>query len=438
MNGGHFEIRCIEQRFEESCVNEALCNNMAMLSTAKYTPGVWKNSAMQRVYWGKAADSLVQEVERVAATKCFIIASRTLATKTDEIQKCEEALGEKHAGTWFGMRSHSPREDVLSAAAAARAAGADLLISIGGGSVTDGTKAVNLCLDQNITDVEQFDKYLVRKSFFEAPNWNYKKSVLQIAIPTTLSAGEFTFIAGVTNLQTGVKEAISHPELQPISVILDPELTLHTPEWLWLSTGIRSVDHCAEAICSINGTHLSTVVASGALRLLAKALPKTKADSNDIDARLQCQIGSWQAIQTLLMGVEYGGSHSIGHVQGGTASIPHGYTSCINLPYILEYNEPEIPEKCSIVSECLGAGPDVSAAEAMDALIRGCGMPRTLSDVDFPMDKFNLVCELSMKDPWTASNPRKLASPEDVKIIMTMARDGKPNKEAMMRLKGKP
>ena len=409
---------------------------MAMISTPKYTPGVWQNSAIQRVYWGKAADSLAKEVDRLTATKCFIIASETLATKTDEIQKCEKALATKHAGTWYGMRSHSPREDVLLAAAAARSAGADLLISIGGGSVTDGTKAINLCLDQNITEIEQLDKYIVTKSYFETPNWVRKGCISQIAIPTTLSAGEFTHIAGVTSRQLGVKQGIAHPGLQPICVIFDPELTLHTPEWLWLSTGIRSVDHCTEAICSINGGHLSTAVASGALRLLAKALPKTKADPSDIDARLQCQIGSWQAIQTLMMGVHYGGSHAIGHVQGGTANIPHGYTSCINLPYILEYNQPEIPDKCSTVAECLGAGPGISAAEAMDALIRGCGMPRTLSDVDFPMDKFELVCEVSMKDPWTHCNPRKIASPEDVKIIMSMARDGEPNKEAMLMLRG--
>ncbi|XP_028415522.1 dehydrogenase FUM7-like [Dendronephthya gigantea] len=331
------------------------------------------------------------------------------------------------------MRLHSPREDILAAASAARSAKADLLISIGGGSVTDGTKAVNLCLDQNITEVQHFDKYVAKKDS-KNPKWTYNKTISQIAIPTTLSAGEFTSIAGVTSLQLGHKQGFSHVGLQPVCVILDPELTLHTPEWLWLSTGVRSVDHCAEAICSINGHHLSTAVASGALRLLAQSLPKTKADPGDIDARLQCQIGSWQAIRTLMMGIHYGASHAIGHVQGAVANIPHGYTSCINLPYVLEYNQPEIPEKCAIVAECLGAPAGTSAAEAMDAFIRHCGLPRTLSDVNFPMDKFDLVCEGAMKDPWTACNPRKLATSEDVKIIMSMARDGKPNGTIKCRL----
>ena len=72
-------------------------------------------------------------------------------------------------------------------------------------------------------------------------------------------------------------------------------------------------------------------------------------------------------MHTIMMGVHYGGSHAIGHVLGGTANISHGHTSCINLPYILEY-KPEIPDKCSIVGECLGVGPGISAAaEAKDS-----------------------------------------------------------------------
>ena len=399
-----------------------------MISLVNYTAGFWQQTRLQRVYWGKASEFLVKEVEKLKAKKCFIIASKTLATTTDEITKCENALGENHAGTWYGMRPHCPREDVLTAAVAARNANADLLISIGGGFVIDGTKAVNLCLDQNITQIEQFDKYLAEENVFELAKWTYNEKINQIAVPTTLSGGEFTCVSAVTNFQEKRKQAYSHPGLQPYCVIFDPELSVHTPEWLWLSTGVRAIDHCAEAICSINGTHLSTAVASTALRMLVKSLPKTKKDPGDIDARLQCQIGAWKAVETIMMGIHYGASHAIGHIQGGTANIHHGYTSCINLPYVLQYNEPEIPEKCKLVADCLGAPSGISAADAMDALIRECGMPRTLSDVNFPMDKFDLVCELAMKDPWTACNPRKLATPEDVKIIMSMARDGKPNK----------
>ncbi len=75
-------------------------------------------------------------------------------------------------------------------------------------------------------------------------------TVRQISVPTTLSAGDFSALAGVTNERTKVKELLRHPRVMPSAVILDPALTLHTPEWLWLSTGIRAVDHCVEGVCS--------------------------------------------------------------------------------------------------------------------------------------------------------------------------------------------
>lgn len=333
------------------------------------------------------------------------------------------------------LTGHTPREDVLSAAAAAREAGADLLVSIGGGSVTDGTKAVNLCLDRDVRTVAGLDRY-VGQDVFGPDEYAMGGGVRHVAVPTTLSAGEFTRIVGVTNKATEHKELFAHTQIQPCSVIFDPELSLHTPEWLWLSTGIRSVDHATEALCSINANPYSSSVAAAALRLLAAALPKTKANPHDLQARLECQIGCWQAVSTVMMGVHYGASHAIGHVLGGTADVPHGYTSCINLPYVLQYNAEAIPGQCRAVADALGAGPGETAAEAMDALIRGLGMPRTLSDVDFPEGRFEQVCELSMKDPWTLTNPRPITSPDDVRVILEMARDGVPNSSRMAQLRG--
>lgn len=131
------------------------------------------------------------------------------------------------------------------------------------------------------------------------------------------------------------------------------------------------------------------------------------------------------------MRVHYGASHAIGHVLGGTANVPHGYTSCVNLPYVLKYNEGAIPEKCAAVARAFGR-PGEPACDVVDAFIRGLGMPRTLGDVGFPMEQLAQVAELSMKDPWIHTNPRKIAGPDDVRVILEMARDGQPNKDNMV------
>ena len=110
----------------------------------------------------------------------------------------------------------------------------------------------------------------------------------------------------------------------PRTVILDPEASVHTPEWLFLSTGIRAVDHAVEDICSVNGQPISEGAAYHALRLLGKGLPAVKADPGDREARLDCQIGAWMSMVGSQTGVSKGASHGIGHVLGGTAGVPHG------------------------------------------------------------------------------------------------------------------
>ena len=92
--------------------------------------------------------------------------------------------------------------------------------------------------------------------------------VRSIAVPTTLSAGEFTSFAGCTDTVRQVKESYGHALMMPRSVILDPAVTVHTPEWLFLSTGIRAVDHAVEDICSINPQPFSDGTSMHALRLL--------------------------------------------------------------------------------------------------------------------------------------------------------------------------
>ena len=75
-------------------------------------------------------------------------------------------------------------------------------------------------------------------------------TVRQVSVPTTISGGEFSAISGVTDERTKVKELLRHPLIMPATVILDPAVTRYTPEWLWLSTGVRAIDHCVEGICS--------------------------------------------------------------------------------------------------------------------------------------------------------------------------------------------
>jgi len=217
-----------------------------------------------------------------------------------------------------------------------------------------------------------------------------------------------------------VKESYHHALMMPAAVILDPAVTVHTPEWLFLSTGIRAVDHAVEDLCSINPTPFSDGASMQALRLLSRGLPAVKADPGDLAARLDCQMGAWMSIMGSQNGVSKGASHGIGHVLGGTADVPHGYTSCVMLPHVLRFNEPVNAARQAMVSEALGH-PEMKAADAVAALIAGLGLPATLRAVDVKSEQLDTIARQSMHDRWVHTNPRKIDGPPAVRALLDAA-----------------
>src|SRR6478735_9833664 len=115
---------------------------------------------MNRVIFGQpAAAMIVAEAERLGAKRVFLLTGRTLNRDTDEVDKVRRALGSRFAGVHDHMPAHSPRDAVVACANAARAAGTDLLVTFGGGSVTDGGKAVTVCLEHGVTDVDGLESF---------------------------------------------------------------------------------------------------------------------------------------------------------------------------------------------------------------------------------------------------------------------------------------
>ena len=205
--------------------------------------------AMDEVVFGvPAATAIPAQIDRLGATRAFLMVSGTLNRETDEIEKIRQALGPRCVGTFDAMPPHTPREAVIAATAQARLADADIIVTVGGGSITDGAKAVQICLANHINTVDGIEAVRARKG---KPPPMTAPTVRQISVPTTIAGGEFSAAAGVTNQQIHVKEMLRHELTIPRAVILDPAITVHTPLWLFLSTGIRAVDHCVEGLCSL-------------------------------------------------------------------------------------------------------------------------------------------------------------------------------------------
>ncbi|MFO1162994.1 MAG: iron-containing alcohol dehydrogenase [Reyranellaceae bacterium] len=368
---------------------------------------------MEEVHYGKPADQSVAELVKAhGAERVFLMVSGTLNRSTDEVEKVRRALGNKCVGTFDKMPAHSPRSAVIAAANQAREAKADLIVTLGGGSITDGAKAVQLCLANDVDSVDEMDK--IRAADVKAP------TVRQISIPTTLSAGEFSGIAGVTNEATKVKELFRHPLTIPCAVILDPEVTRHTPMWLFLSTGIRAVDHCVEGVCSNESTEFTNASALHGLSLLTRGLPKVLADPTDMKARLDCQIGSWLSMGGLAAGVPMGASHGIGYVLGAVFDVPHGHTSCIMLPWVMRWNKPANADRQALIATAMGH-PGKDAGDVLDQFIAGLGMPRSLGAVKIGREHFERIARQAMGTPWVPRNPRPIHGPAEVQEILDLA-----------------
>ena len=284
--------------------------------------------------------------------RAFVITGRSLNEKTNLVRRVEALLGGRHAGTFGGIGQHTPGRAVEQAAVEAELAAADLLISVGGGSVIDGTKAV-------------------------ARELGYPRHV---AIPTTLSGAEWANRAGVTDERSGRKRGFADPKTVPRVVVLDPEATVFTPEKLWLSTGIRALDHAVEGFL-FGGDHPITDVTGleGARRLI-EYLPLSKREPEDLEPRLELQLAAWLSYfgpANTPMGL----SHELGRRIGASYEVPHGITSCIILAPSLQVVRERIQDyRWNMLSQALGGEPP----ERISSLVEELGLPGRLREVGMP------------------------------------------------------
>jgi len=311
-----------------------------------------------RVHFG--ADALEKlEVEARPYDRAFVITGRSLNEKTGLIRRVEALLGGRHAGTFAGIGQHTPGGTVEKAATEAEAAAADLLVSVGGGSVIDGTKAV-------------------------ARELGYPQ---QVAVPTTLSGAEWAHRAGVTDERMGRKRGFDDPKTVPRVVVLDPGATVFTPERLWLSTGVRALDHAVEGFLYGGDHPVNDVTGLEGARRLMEYLPLSRREPEDLDVRLELQLASWLAYfgqANTPMGL----SHELGRRIGASYEVPHGITSCITLAPSLQVMKQRVQgDRWSKLSESLGGEPP----ERVSSLVEDLGLPRRLREVGVPEEDLEAI-----------------------------------------------
>src|ERR687894_1620955 len=314
----------------------------ALMGTRAYLP-------THRVHFGPGSLKKLEE-EAQDFDRAFVITGRTLSEETDIVRGVEATLGRGHAGTFSGMGQHTPGSAVEKAVEGAGEA--ELLVSVGGGSVIDGTKAVAVRLDYPA----------------------------QVAVPTTLSGAEWAHAIGVTDEEVGRKSGFADPKAVPPVVILDAEATLYTPEKLWLSTGIRALDHAIEGFLAKGAHPVEDVMGLEGARRLVAYLPRSKETPEDAGVRHELQLAAWMAYFGPL-NTPMGLSHNLGRRIGASYDVPHGYTSCVTLAPTLEVVGDHVSrDRWEQLTNALGGDP----AERVAALVEELELPSTLRDVGVP------------------------------------------------------
>ena len=384
--------------------------------------GVFNYLELDRVHFGTpVVETLRTEATQRGAQRIVVVTSKSLNRNTEAVTTALAQIAPQVVGLFDDCVEHTPRDSVIALAQALRAADADLIVSIGGGTVIDTVKVALVALAEGLTTIEQLDDWHLRV----APDGSRvtpqprRPPCRQIAVPTTLSGAEFSDLGGCTDTRFGTKQGYTGAFIGAAAVILDPRITLHTPARLWLSTGVRAVDHAVEALCSVNAQPLIDATSVRALQLLSRSLTRYASDPTDLDARLDGQLGAWLAA-TSIRRTEYGASHGLGHALGADAGVPHGITSCVLLPTVMRYNAAVCAAQMAEIAAALG-DPQTPAADQVEALIARLGLPTRLSQLGIGHERLAVIAQKGMANPWVHSNPRKIADAAQLEALLQLA-----------------
>ena len=347
--------------------------------------GEFSFTRLEKIIFGAGkVGSLGEELDRRGLRRAVVVTGRSLG-RSKLLEQVTGAMGSRCAAVFTGASQHVPARTVRALTDELRRVNAEAVVSFGGGSPIDTAKvAIASILNGRDMSLEGGELDWTAASGRAAD-----AALVQIAIPTTLSAGEYTPAGGVTDEHTRHKAGVIDARLQPRTIINDPALTVETPDWLWVSTGMRALDHAVEAIYSTRHQIFTDTLAVKAIKLLFRHLPLSirTAGEEALAHRGHCQMAAWFSLYGAI-NVRLGISHALGHKIGPTWNVPHGVTSCITLPHGMRFMAGVAPQRFELIAEALGVKFDPSAprqaalecADRVAEFISQFDIPHSLTD----------------------------------------------------------
>lgn len=366
---------------------------------------------------GASTQELESEIDTLHCSRAVVVTDQGLI-KAGLPDKIVKSLGSKCVGVYSDIPQDTGIDVIDKAAAFAKEKDADIVVSIGGGSVIDTAKCMCILLTEGGSLAD-----------FEGIQLLTRPQMPHIVIPTTAGTGsEVTYAAVVYDKSKGQKILIVESFNAPRTAILDPLLTVNLPPLLTASTGMDAFCHAVEAITSLQHEPIADALAMHALRLLHKNLPQCVMHGNDLTARGQVQMAATMAgwaFGNAMVGLVHAMAHSIGAV----AHVPHGVANGILLPYCMEFNLPDAGDYYSEIAGALGVyEKEFSKDDAAQAAVRAVFSftkqirhPQKLSEVGVNEEHLLKAAELSMSDGSIINNIRSVINAEEVLSIFRKA-----------------
>jgi len=363
------------------------------------------------------------EMSQLGGTKVALFTDKGLvnAGVADMVIEAIKKTDLKIAGVFDSIIQDAQLDIINEGAKFYRKCGADCVIALGGGSVMDSVKAINIL---NGAGEEDFTSFADQGALIDGA----KPLPPHIAFPTTAgTACEVTNAIMVLDTKEHVKKGVIHPYCNSDIAMLDPELTLKLPAKITAFTGIDVLTHAIEGVTSKLASPVGDALGFHAIRMVDKYLKTAVSKPDDIEARGNMLIASTIAGMCFINSMT-GAVHAMAHSLGGLYGIPHGLANTILLPEVMEFNLQEKPERFMMVADALGvpveglkpAEAGKKAIEAVRKLRKDIGLTQTLSDFKVPKDRQSLqpLIEQALADGQMGSNPRDMSEDDVYEVYL--------------------
>jgi alcohol dehydrogenase class IV len=378
------------------------------------------------MYKAGVREELGFEMEKLGGTKVVLYTDKGLvqAGVAEMVIEAIKASRLELVGVYDKIVQDARLDLINEGAAFYRKCGADCMVVVGGGSVMDTAKAINIMIGGGHED---FSPLAEQVGLFDGA----QPLPPHIAFPTTAGTGaEVTYAMVVLNDIAKAKVAVGHPFCTPDIAMLDPELTVKLPPKITAFTAMDAMTHAIEAITTISANPISDGLGLHAIRIITNYLPKAMKNPGDVDARGYLLIASTMAGMSFINAFT-GGVHATAHALGALYGIPHGLANSIMLPHVMTFNLEEKPERFVLIADAMGVNVDGmtseqaarAAVQAVKDLQKSTGLTQTLKDFGVPEGREALqpLIDLAMGDSQLPYNPRDLEE-DDVYNLYLKAR----------------